>query len=616
MPEPSAKAAYEAAITAHMRSIAPALRRLDEEISRLGVGDEDLPVLRRLNTMRTLLVSGLFDADLYLKNYPDVDPAQIDPLEHYVRQGDQECRIPNAAFFPYYYRRQFMQGLPPEANTLEHYVNEGEGAGAQPNSAFNPDQYISENDLADFVHRPLFHFLEIGQTAVRASPATRLATIMRPLLEYVYAHPWPDLLVEAKRSLVAGLGVHEGFARYKELIDRPDQAEIRLKPIASLRDVARDSALAAYHEVAPGDEPFTVQPPTVIGEGSMRPITGMTRTMFVACLVDAQVRAGSEFIQFGEHALLDYQGDELARVDQTFEADPGLFGMSGSAPWLIGPSDSGNVAVEIEDGFPLLGVNADHFGHWMLQYLPKYIAALVSGLLPPVPVLIGSDTPKTLRQALELMLPQRVAIVTIPQHALAHVRRLWCAPTQQYFATSPIYNERFRWEYFLTPPERFVPIVREMARRIDLALPEESGPERVYLARSASFTRKLVNHTAIETAAEASGFAIVHPEQLDFSEQVRLTRSARYIMGSDGSAMFLSFFAKPGAKVSILACAEGIDAMPHMSGLLTAKGLGVTVFCGRMVCPNPDFPPGCDYEIDEAAFRRFLDRWLASEIGA
>lgn len=42
--------------------------------------------------------SGLFDADYYLIQNPDVELSGIDPILHYVRYGESEHRNPAAAF--------------------------------------------------------------------------------------------------------------------------------------------------------------------------------------------------------------------------------------------------------------------------------------------------------------------------------------------------------------------------------------------------------------------------------------------------------------------------------------------------------------------------------------
>ena len=52
---------------------------------------------------RRILASGLFDADFYLKHYPDVASAGLDPLEHFLKNGGRESRSPSRKFDgPYY----------------------------------------------------------------------------------------------------------------------------------------------------------------------------------------------------------------------------------------------------------------------------------------------------------------------------------------------------------------------------------------------------------------------------------------------------------------------------------------------------------------------------------
>src|SRR5882757_11316138 len=52
---------------------------------------------------RTILESGLFDAEYYRRNNPDIVSAGVDPLEHYAEQGWREGRWPSAEFDPVAY---------------------------------------------------------------------------------------------------------------------------------------------------------------------------------------------------------------------------------------------------------------------------------------------------------------------------------------------------------------------------------------------------------------------------------------------------------------------------------------------------------------------------------
>jgi hypothetical protein len=121
-----------------------------------------------------------------------------------------------------------------------------------------------------------------------------------------------------------------------------------------------------------------------------------------------------------------------------------------------------------------------------------------------------------------------------------------------------------------------------------------------------------VNVAAIEAAARERGFSIVYPEDLDFAEQVRLVRQARFITGPDGSAIyFLSWFAQPGTKLCSLTHDHTIG-LPVLTGLLSAVGIDVTILTGPRVQIDPEYPDFADYTIDEAGFCEFLDQWLGS----
>jgi capsular polysaccharide biosynthesis protein len=230
--------------------------------------------------------------------------------------------------------------------------------------------------------------------------------------------------------------------------------------------------------------------------------------------------------------------------------------------------------------------------------------------MPPVPVLIDAGMPETHRQALELLLPKGINTITIPPLAIAHVRRLWCAPSLMYMPVHEKMNDRFKWDYLASPPARFAPVLAEMTDRIHQALSSHvASPERVFLARKPTRRRKLVNRDAIEMIAKARGFEIVYPEDLDFADQFNLLSNARYVMGPEGSAIFLAFFARPGSKLCILNHPYTLG-LPVLTGLLREIGIDVTVLTGPYVQENEQYPHFADYQIKENQFLSFLDGWL------
>ena len=51
-----------------------------------------------MTTTADIIATGLFDAAWYCEHYPDIVTAGIEPVEHYVRYGQAEGRLPNAYF--------------------------------------------------------------------------------------------------------------------------------------------------------------------------------------------------------------------------------------------------------------------------------------------------------------------------------------------------------------------------------------------------------------------------------------------------------------------------------------------------------------------------------------
>jgi glycosyl transferase family 61 len=439
----------------------------------------------------------------------------------------------------------------------------------------------------------------------------RLAVSRWLLLELMYF----------KRALVEKLGVERGFLAYLRALRDPRAAGIpggaRLvdcdvlerQPIKSLRQFAVARA-EAFIELAPAGEPFAVPPPKLIGEGNHRTLHAATRSIFLTCLSNARIRSRSAFVRMDDAALVEYQDTELTRIDEQLDFDPWIFHASNNEAWLTMPK--GNAAsIKVDAAFALIGPHSHDFGHWLWEYLPKYIAAKLSGLLPPVPILIDATMPGTHREALQCMLPEGVEIIALPPYGTADVARLWCASGQMYMPVQAVQNERSRWEYLCTPPDRFSTIVREMARCSVSGPASTAGAERLFLARKPYRHCKLVNHEAIETAAAARGFKVVYSEDFSFREQASMLRQARFVVAPYGSAILLEFFARQGSKLCMLSHPYTFEAQ-IWAEILAGIGVDVTVLTGPYVQRHREYTEMSDYEIEEKRFSGFLDGWLSS----
>ncbi|MGQ0486612.1 MAG: hypothetical protein ACT4SY_14825, partial [Hyphomicrobiales bacterium] len=87
---------------------------------------------------RAIIVAAIereFDADYYLKTYPDVKDKGLSPLEHYIETGWREGRNPSAHFDTAYYLQANPDVGIAEINPLYHYARYGKKEGRRPRPA-------------------------------------------------------------------------------------------------------------------------------------------------------------------------------------------------------------------------------------------------------------------------------------------------------------------------------------------------------------------------------------------------------------------------------------------------------------------------------------------------
>jgi Glycosyltransferase 61 len=444
--------------------------------------------------------------------------------------------------------------------------------------------------------------------------------------EMIEAAHGSDLLAQAKikRALLERFGPEAGFQAYRETLQLLDTDHVVHKPLRTLRDFAFEQA-DAFREVAPAGERFVIVPPRVIGESDRRPIGGISSSFFVACLNDARVRGRSGLVEAGGAALLDCADIELMQTDRRLSQDPAIFDLGNGQVWVIRPT-ADVCSMEIDEAFTLLGPSSYSFRHWMAEFLPRYVAALVSGVLPPVPVMIDKADdglmPRTHRQAMDLLLPQGTELIQVPPLATVRVGRLWCARSsirltaQSWTGTSLVSND-LPLNNLTQSPVRLTPLVLDMVSHITRWLGPGSGPERIFLARRPYRDRKLGNRTVIEAIAEARGFRVLYPEDMPFLDQVHLVRSARFVIAPEGAAVFLALFARPGTQICIVGPPASVGE-PMLTTLLAEVGVDCEVIPGRAVGTQetPGATTPCsplDYELDETNFSSILDRWIRGE---
>jgi len=410
-----------------------------------------------------------------------------------------------------------------------------------------------------------------------------------------------------KQALVASVGIEEAFRVGREALKVPGLDIVRARPVRSLYEAAKQEAVS-LHELWGGGNPFILPPPRVIGEGNHVPLQGVNRAAYLACFANVAIRGRSAVLLTETDARVDFERDEFSRFPDNPEYDPGILHADGRTFWTMEPRDH---TLTVDEAFMLSGDHTVDFGHWIIEYLPKYAIAALSGLPHHVPVLVDERNPAAHRQSLELLLPRGTGIIVVPHLAPVLVRKLWCAPVPANIGFYPTRFDAEIWGHRAREPGGFTTLIREIASRFENATAEPTGWDRVFIARKPHLTKKkLLNFREIEAAAQARGFRIVYPEELSFIDQLRLVRHARHIVGPEGSGTYLTFFARPGTRVCVLSPPYTLGLI-DINAILAGVGVDLTILTGRE-SRNEEFSPfWYDYEIQPARFSEFLGDWLA-----
>jgi hypothetical protein len=140
-----------AALAQHGARVTAALERQDAELSRLrGAVEEAIRPrglrgawrsLRNRLAVRRIRASGLFDAEYYRANTPDLGLA--DPVRHYVKYGAARGANPHRMFDSRFYLEQHPFVARKRRNPLDHFVRRGAARGLRPHPRYTAQQLLA-----------------------------------------------------------------------------------------------------------------------------------------------------------------------------------------------------------------------------------------------------------------------------------------------------------------------------------------------------------------------------------------------------------------------------------------------------------------------------------------
>jgi spore maturation protein CgeB/GT2 family glycosyltransferase len=176
--------------------------------------------------------SRIFDPDWYLKRYPDVARAKVDPAIHYLTHGPRNGRDPGPYFSTKWYLEQYPEVAESRCNPLLDYLTVGARLGRNPSPDFESAFYLERYpDVAAAGVNPLEHFLKFGISEKRfpTRAAENNAKETRPSTGQEAAQPssnWREV-----RRVLANRIQKSGILDAKWYLERyPDVAKANEEP--------------------------------------------------------------------------------------------------------------------------------------------------------------------------------------------------------------------------------------------------------------------------------------------------------------------------------------------------------------------------------------------------
>lgn len=237
---------------------------------------------------------------------------------------------------------------------------------------------------------------------------------------------------------------------------------------------------------------------------------------------------------------------------------------------------------------------ASNYAHWLTEVLPRIALYVRSASSEDVPLIIDDGLHPNLYESLAIVVESKRTVYKLPRDRRVHVQQLDVVTPTGYvpYAARPpkqaghshgIFSAEALWA------------VRDACKHLMQPV-NQSACKRIYVRRSSGL-RKLVNDQQISEMLTKAGFTVIAPEELSFSEQVRLFSQAELVIGATGAAMANLMFCPPGSRVHVLMAQHKDMPYWYWQRLADCIGINLTYGLGE-VCAGHDKGFHADFTVD------------------
>jgi len=245
--------------------------------------------------------------------------------------------------------------------------------------------------------------------------------------------------------------------------------------------------------------------------------------------------------------------------------------------------------------YSAVGYSAQNYGHWLWDDLPRLLTAL-----PHLPKDIQFVVPNPFR---DFHRDSLAAIGVPPERCRPIPNREEVTVDKLYFAT---FLGHPAWA--ATAPEVALQLREKLVSK--LGLKGDQGPRRLYVSRSNTLFRRLINEDELLPIIRGLGFEVVRPEQLSLMEQIRTFQSANIICGVFGAGLANVIFSHSGT--SLLELHEPMNApRPWFWQMTSVLGHEYQCLTGQFIGDDVAYELNPDFMLSKSVFKSFLENSVA-----
>jgi len=252
---------------------------------------------------------------------------------------------------------------------------------------------------------------------------------------------------------------------------------------------------------------------------------------------------------------------------------------------------------------------ASNYAHWLTEVLPRIVLYTRHACSKDIPLIVDEGLHKNIYESLSIAVDENRLVYTIPKDCSTRVRHLEVVTPAGYIPYASRAPRRPGHSHGVFSPHA-LRAVREAFRHLMIRPADSASGSHIYVRRNAR-QRRLINDQEISHLLADAGFTIVSPEELSFSEQVRLFSQAEFVIGATGAALANLIFCQPGARVHVLMAQH--EEMPYWYWQRLSDCVGVSLSYGLgEICAVRDIGFHADFRVALDAIREALGDFHAS----